>query len=626
MMSMNSITFLLLLAEYYVGILGASNHQQHFNSKEIEAVVDPAAAAARHLASFATIYEAEDPDNEIDDSSELYQSHVKMGGKNSYVVFNGINGGVRRGYCTLDFSYALGVNSTSSNCEISVDGESVRRIVEFRPTGGWGDFRNVLLHTTCPSGAFPIRVTALTDEGGPNLNYVKVTVGEEFTIGQVSGNPGTELGHCQGNCNGDGDCNFGLKCHLRYIPDDPGPPGCTGEIAASDTSNYCYDPSFDRTFTDVGLDTTKASKLGNCQGNCNSDEDCNTGLKCYDRQSNTDAGPPGCIGQMNGDWSYCYVPSETFNDVALDPIVKLSHCQGNCNTDNDCNTGFKCYDRHNDTDSGPPGCIGEMNGDWSYCYDPSYEGTFTMIEWNPTVKLGHCQGNCIADTDCDNGLQCYHRDFKRVVPGCRGELNDYWDVCFDPLGHCEGNCNSDRDCNRGLKCYNRHSDNDSGPPGCIDRLNGDWSYCYDPLYEGTFTSIAQDPTVKLGHCQGNCDDDGDCDNGLQCYHRVGDDPGPPDCRGQMFTDFNYCYDPTAVGTIRNHGIDPEFTLGICEGDCDNDDHCDGDLKCWHREIGEPGPPGCRGDMYGAHHTVNLDYCYDPDKNVIPDIGKVRMLN
>eukprot|EP00562_Extubocellulus_spinifer_P016374 CAMPEP_0178568468 /NCGR_PEP_ID=MMETSP0697-20121206/15926_1 /TAXON_ID=265572 /ORGANISM="Extubocellulus spinifer, Strain CCMP396" /LENGTH=627 /DNA_ID=CAMNT_0020202573 /DNA_START=65 /DNA_END=1949 /DNA_ORIENTATION=- len=53
----------------------------------------------------------------------------------------------------------------------------------------------------------------------------------------------------------------------------------------------------------------------------------------------------------------------------------------------------------------------------------------------------------------------------------------------------------------------------------------------------------------------------------------------------------------------------------CEGDCDRDAHCKGDLKCFERDGKEP-VPGC----YGSGKT-DFDYCYDPDYENGSDFGR-----
>ena len=65
----------------------------------------------------------------------------------------------------------------------------------------------------------------------------------------------------------------------------------------------------------------------------------------------------------------------------------------------------------------------------------------------------------------------------------------------------------------------------------------------------------------------------------------------------------------AITSLEDHG-NPEAHCGCleeCWGDCDYDDDCVGDLKCWHRSEGEGIPPGCSGEVHEPSH----DYCYDP---------------
>ena len=47
------------------------------------------------------------------------------------------------------------------------------------------------------------------------------------------------------------------------------------------------------------------------------------------------------------------------------------------------------------------------------------------------------------------------------------------------------------------------------------------------------------------------------------------------------------------------------TLGMCEGDCDSDSHCESGLKCFQRD-GKADVPGCVGG--GAGDRTNYDYC------------------
>jgi len=66
-----------------------------------------------------------------------------------------------------------------------------------------------------------------------------------------------------------------------------------------------------------------------------------------------------------------------------------------------------------------------------------------------------------------------------------------------------------------------------------------------------------------------------------------------------------CSVGVGVGNLNNIGDDPDQMLVQCEGDCDNDSMCEGNLICFNRDEGEP-VPGCTGVPYRWY-----DYCIDP---------------
>ena len=56
----------------------------------------------------------------------------------------------------------------------------------------------------------------------------------------------------------------------------------------------------------------------------------------------------------------------------------------------------------------------------------------------------------------------------------------------------------------------------------------------------------------------------------------------------------------------------DYLCNKCEGDCDSDDDCEGDLKCFQRS--DSGPvPGCAGNG-GSLDMNKQDICYDPSDN------------
>lgn len=62
-------------------------------------------------------------------------------------------------------------------------------------------------------------------------------------------------------------------------------------------------------------------------------------------------------------------------------------------------------------------------------------------------------------------------------------------------------------------------------------------------------------------------------------------------------------------SAENRGWDAS-NLKECEGDCDSDSDCSGNLKCYYNAL----PPGCTGSIVST-----MDYCYDSSNsgNVLP---------
>ena len=63
--------------------------------------------------------------------------------------------------------------------------------------------------------------------------------------------------------------------------------------------------------------------------------DCEGDLECYDRDEGED-GPQGCLGTPFKNYDYCHDPNwseASLDDVAVDPEVSLSRCQGDCDRD-----------------------------------------------------------------------------------------------------------------------------------------------------------------------------------------------------------------------------------------------------------------------------------------------------
>jgi hypothetical protein len=132
--------------------------------------------------------------------------------------------------------------------------------------------------------------------------------------------------------------------------------------------------------------------------------------------------------------------------------------------------------------------LGETNHDRRQQANPP----LVQVGLNPSFKLGRCQGDCNADSDCNSSdLFCFGRTEAFVaVPGCSGGLNDasLFDYCvrksdlnpplvqvgLNPsfkLERCQGDCDADSDCNSSdLVCFGR-TEAFVDVPGCSGGLD-----------------------------------------------------------------------------------------------------------------------------------------------------------
>ena len=57
-----------------------------------------------------------------------------------------------------------------------------------------------------------------------------------------------------------------------------------------------------------------------------------------------------------------------------------------------------------------------------------------FIAWDPLSPLGHCQGDCDVDSDCEGTMICFQRNSKKVsVPGCaNAKVPGIADFCIYP--------------------------------------------------------------------------------------------------------------------------------------------------------------------------------------------------
>ena len=170
-----------------------------------------------------------------------------------------------------------------------------------------------------------------------------------------------------------------------------------------------------------------------------------------------------CKNTCKGLRSFCPTDARQLEFVASGPgacasAYPLDECQGDCDSDNECNGSLICFRREDENDGTIPGCNGIDTSKTDYCIDPkSLSPEYPLLEelqhfytvaekedfLNTQGLLGECRGECCSDYECretyGSAQICFWRDGMEDVPGCRGKGEADANYCINPrckLGYC----------------------------------------------------------------------------------------------------------------------------------------------------------------------------------------------
>ena len=318
----------------------------------------------------------------------------------------------------------------------------------------------------------------------PEFIYIGKTCGEgDITEDCVCGNEhvcpaGSECINNQCNipdcASVDGNIENGQSCK------------CGESTCFSETGHYCQknttstmDPNDFIELSSINDDN--AENLQECTGECDSDGQCATGLKCFQRENGEDI--PGCKGDgAVNTWDYCYDPSKNIYDPK---VVRHDYCAPEPNywpvrlTDGAFDYIVKCETSGFGRASEKCQCASENSCSYGqYCIDDSYCANDMKCEFKDAIQLHtlsplcscskgelSCQTSqeaCWPNGKCDNP-KCAPGGSSKFLDGCKciackTELVDENGLCADGERLLGTVCSSSQ------YCYNK--------PGIVEPEGG----------------------------------------------------------------------------------------------------------------------------------------------------------
>ena len=290
-------------------------------------------------------------------------AHVGYIDNNDYLTYNSLNFGPSETTKGVQLRYAK--NSVGGKLELRIGGPDGTLIGEFSPatTGGWNTFTTVHIEIDDVIGIQNLTLVGKYDSL-MNIDWFELSAYastpelKDFGLKPLESQLPLQL--CEGDCDNDSDCASGLRCFQRngLTP----VPGCSS--SGTFDFDYCI---LVPELKDFGRPTPLASQLPLqlCEGDCNDDSDCASGLRCFQRNGHTPV--PRCSGSGTFDYDYCILEPELkdFGFTPLESQLPLQVCEGDCDDDSDCASGLKCFQRNGL--SPVPGCSGSGTFDQDYC-------------------------------------------------------------------------------------------------------------------------------------------------------------------------------------------------------------------------------------------------------------------
>lgn len=375
---------------------------------------------------------------------------------------------------------------------------------------------------------------------------------------------------CQGDCDEDDECDDGLVCFQRDAPPPGGTwpevPGCIGGGDFAAQTDFCIALVESTLGAPTNAPTKRPTQAPTEQpslarSGVPTEEVQSTGPTTEMPSMGPSTAAPSLVPSSAAYWK---LPELDFvgNDGNLQGMP-LGVCQGDCDTDEDCLDELVCFQRA--LNEPIPACRGDGMPSMDYCILPPVQvlpdEPTEAVTMAPTIAetlaatemlvalqtvgdsgglpLGLCQGDCDVDEDCLDDLICFQRSFVESVPGCAGQGFPSYDYCI---------MNPDATTSSPTTQLLLTSAPSEAPFGFVVAAAEEQSTdlpSQAPSVDGTLPLLATVHKQKdepLGHCEGKCNSDDDCEGDLICMDRDSEDE-VPGCAGDPRKADNYCVEP-----------------------------------------------------------------------------------
>jgi hypothetical protein len=411
----------------------------------------------------------------------------------------------------------------------------------------------------------PVSLSAL-DHPHRELQELQVVVGS-------FGTPWGPLERCQGDCDVDTECRGDLKCFQR-VANEP-VPGCLDESSGSNRfgMDFCYDEKDAQNVSAQSLTTTSTTSttlplnvivgilvspangtlLGKCEGDCDWDSECASGLECFYRSDNSPV--PGCYGDTASKFSYdfCYDPNDKFGEpVGAQPVASSPMLPAQPFS---IPTLMPTLAPQLPMSSAP--LRSSTNSPATATVSEPAPPAASVIPLQVIVgvgaalpsgqKLGKCQGDCDSDYECAAGLLCRQRADDSPVPGCIGEgigFRTGIDFCYDPADAEGADAPQVTPQNPPVAPSPTSVQVPSSPPANAPTQQPVITSIEDMTLGTNFLEIIGDSNqTNVPRCKGDCDRDENCLGEFVCYQKYSRDSYVPGCFGLGEDLMDYCIDP-----------------------------------------------------------------------------------